>query len=217
MQNTRLLSQQQENHKLQHRVSELSNELESTKKELVSAIRGSSDLRRQLDCSEKEVQELKQMLHSVRHNSKQSLIKLEEQTSKEAQNVKQLVDTIAEKNGRIALLERQLAENQQERVDETLKLMEEAKWSAKLQESEAVKSQLAMELSRVENERDLLLKDKEKLKLQVESWKATSMDSTSTLLQIEKQACSVCNGWLCLMLIGDILGNWTSKKASRYA
>eukprot|EP01127_Copromyxa_protea_P002480 TRINITY_DN1236_c0_g1_i10.p1 TRINITY_DN1236_c0_g1~~TRINITY_DN1236_c0_g1_i10.p1 ORF type:complete len:499 (+),score=104.67 TRINITY_DN1236_c0_g1_i10:1804-3300(+) len=194
---SRLLSQEQEHmeerNRMQQEINTLTSSVEEYHKKYESLNVENESLKSSSNKLEKEVTELKQMNVSIRNNSKQSLIKLEEQTSKDTEAVRLLRNVLKEKDEELVSLrgqlsqptqspqqtkylkekEEQIASLREQLTQQTIEsLTQEDELITKIELLESQKLQASNKFQEADQARISLLRDKEQLTLQLQMEKA---------------------------------------------
>lgn len=144
-----------ENNKLQQKIDHLVKSEEEKERQIERLICEKENLQKSSSSFEKEVDELKKMIMAIRQNSRQSIIKLEEKTTKESETIRQLKETLADKEEQLQTIRLQLQET---RSGETSKLVE------RIGNLECEKLRLSDRLSQSNHQKSALLLENEKLK-----------------------------------------------------
>lgn len=145
--------------------------------------RENESLRVKAGSCDKEVEELKKKLSSLHHNSKQSIIKLEEKTSKEFESVRQLTAAMRERDEQIVSLKQQLQirDTSIPMRDEVSRLIDDANVNAALQEAETERLKLANRISVLEAERDNAVRERDRIKAQADLLKENASTAKSEI------------------------------------
>jgi hypothetical protein len=149
-----------ENNILHQKIDSMAKLGEDNERRIERLIQEKEVLQKSTSSFEKEVEELKKMITAVRQNSRQSLIKLEEKTTKESEMIRQLNATIVQKDEQLRAIELQLEGSRETRsVDSTTELF------GRIENLECEKLRLMDNLSQLNQEKSALLLENEKLKM----------------------------------------------------
>eukprot|EP01127_Copromyxa_protea_P002484 TRINITY_DN1236_c0_g1_i3.p1 TRINITY_DN1236_c0_g1~~TRINITY_DN1236_c0_g1_i3.p1 ORF type:complete len:365 (+),score=77.15 TRINITY_DN1236_c0_g1_i3:2274-3368(+) len=183
----------EERNRMQQEINTLTSSVEEYHKKYESLNVENESLKSSSNKLEKEVTELKQMNVSIRNNSKQSLIKLEEQTSKDTEAVRLLRNVLKEKDEELVSLrgqlsqptqspqqtkylkekEEQIASLREQLTQQTIEsLTQEDELITKIELLESQKLQASNKFQEADQARISLLRDKEQLTLQLQMEKA---------------------------------------------